>query len=159
MDLLSLSGWSCLTSSNSPNRLISNNNIGPLFLSEFLFVYRYKYLTLNSSQLFFNNFHCISWFSVSQFLSHTGNNFYLVIKSQSSLLSDNFAAFSIILSSFGMSQNCPWDTQILYVFNTDLSSIGSEFGEWSILDCDLHILIKIGLDPWNMEEDWSNNDI
>ncbi len=152
------------TSSNSPNWLISNDQVSPL--SYILTV------EWNSFKLLFNNFHGSTIFSVLKLFSNTCNNIQSIVQCNFGFHCNILIAFIEERSSFRMPCYRPWHSDVSKLVRGNISSVCTSFVLRDILShrFDTHASAKKQFSPqfpqmdiWGSHEDihlfWIEKDI
>ena len=112
IDLFSSSSLSC---SNCPNWFISQDNVVPICN-----------LVFNSIELSLNNFNCSVLFSFSKSFTKTENNFQSEVQTILNFFGNDGISFTKVSSSFRVTQNNPFDVNIMKLLRSDLPGISSE---------------------------------
>jgi len=149
MSFLSLLRGGNFTSSNSPDWLISDNNITPLSFGHFI---------NDGLELSGINFTCLSRFSLFELFSNAEHNVETILDGNFSLKCNIFVGFSEKWSSFGVTSQGPFDIEICKLIGSDISSVSSSSILRDILSTYLNIRsFQILLNRGHMKIGWSNN--
>jgi len=138
----------CLSSTYSPNWLVSNDNLGPV--SDRLL----EGIELTLAYLIGS--------SILSFFKHFSNAYHSVKStclSFGNFLGDNLICFSIQRSSLRMTNNTPIKIKIFSLWGSDLSSECSSVCCTYILTGDLDFWINHSFNCSNVHSDWRDNDI
>lgn len=115
--------------------------------------------TSNGFKLAFNNLVGEVSFTVSKEFSNASNNIESCVHSELNFSCYDFAGFSVVLSSFGVSQDGPLQSEVLNVRCADFSSESASSSCRGVLDWDLNILLDVFLNPRDLERHWGNDNI
>lgn len=115
VNLVNLFSCGSLSCSDCPNWFISQNNILPICN-----------LVFNSIKLPLNDFNCFVLFSFSKSFTKAENDFQSKFQRILNFFSNNCISFSEVSSSFRVSQNDPLDVNIMKLFRSNFSCVGSE---------------------------------
>lgn len=149
MSFLSLLRGGNFTSSNSPDWLISDNNISPLSFGNFI---------NDSLELSGINFTCLSRFSFFELFSNAEHNVKTILDGNLSLDCNIFVGFSEKCSSFRVTSQCPFNIKIFKLISCDISSVSSSSVLRDILSTDFNIRIfQVFLNRGDMKIGRSNN--
>mmetsp|Transcript_6989 Transcript_6989/g.13748 ORF Transcript_6989/g.13748 Transcript_6989/m.13748 type:complete len:229 (+) Transcript_6989:433-1119(+) len=149
MDFLSLSGSGHDTSSNSPNRLISNDDLRPVL--DFL----EKGLHLGGKDL-----EHLTTVPLLKSLANAGNNAKALAKGIGAFLSDKFTGLIEDCAPLGVAEDDPRDLSINEHISTNLTSVGTVLSNPAVLGRDSVLrLIKVLVDVIEEKERRSANNV
>lgn len=112
MSILSDLSWSSFTCANGPYRLISKDNLRPIFDTPF-----------NCIELLSQHFISQTSFPLFKRLPNANDRVHTLILSAFNLFSNNLIGFSKELPSFRVTNDHPLDTEVLHLLSTNFTSV------------------------------------
>ena len=138
-----------LTCSNSPDWLVSNNNVAPVL----------NHLS-DGVELSLIDFSSFATFSLSEELSNACKNNESLIKCELGLFSNFLIRLTIESSSLGVTGQSVEDTSILDHLNWKFTSVGTVSSKRKVLSGNLDIFVgQTSLDSLDVKSSWCNNNI
>mmetsp|Transcript_31750 Transcript_31750/g.62230 ORF Transcript_31750/g.62230 Transcript_31750/m.62230 type:complete len:226 (-) Transcript_31750:42-719(-) len=146
--------WSCgEASSDGPNWLVRNGNIGPVIFAEDI---------SNRLQLRSAHFHGSSSLTLFLLFSNAEHNLQTLLESLLRLCSHESAILSShakSLPSLTVPKNDPGNSDILELASADLSSVGSSSGETAVLSGDFDIVAEAHEAERDVDEGTSDDNV
>lgn len=115
MNLLHLFASGIFACSDGPDGLISENNVAPVSDER-----------LHCVQLFLNHFDGLIVFPLSESFSEAVDDLKSSFKGDFHLFGQSLIGLAEVGSSFGVTDNDPLDVDVLQLFRSDFTSVGSK---------------------------------
>lgn len=141
--------WSgSLTSADSPDWLVSDNDVAPVLA-----------VLSNGIKLSLVDGSSLSRFSFLEELTNAGKDGEAMVDGELGLQGDILVSLTIESSSLGVTGEGPVNTSILDHLDGVLSSVGTVSSKREVLHTNVHIVSDDSLNVWDMKSGWANENV
>jgi len=148
MGLLSDSWGSCLSGADGPDWFVGKNDGLPVGNG-----------TLEGFELLLEDAIGLSRLSVFESLSDADNGVQANFLGLLDLLCDELVGLALLLSTLRVTDESPFEFEVLDLVGAELSGEGTVLGGADVLGADLDILVEEGLHGSDVEGDWCDHDL